>query len=127
MAKISLLVGFLLLLLQSAFAQVPINKDVNYIAIALSALEKGQLDSMAACLSKARDVCLTDGRWETCVTGFTNVAKTLYNRGYTYQGIQLLRRLQQDARQYLREHIADETELYYQMARGFYFEKMYDS
>ncbi len=127
MAKISLLVGFLLLLLQPAFGQVPINKDVNYIAIALSALEKGQLDSMAACLGKARDICLTDGRWETCVTGFTDVAKTLYNRGYTYQGIQLLRRLQQDARQYLREHITDETEIYYQMARGFYFEKMYDS
>lgn len=126
MPKLLLLLAFVFLWDSKAVAQPALAEASLYLSAAKAALTQGQIDSVAIYLAQARVIGLQMTDTETYINGCTDIAKALF-REYPERGVQLLKRLRSDVRALHGVDSPFDTEICYQIARGFYFQRAYDS
>ncbi len=109
-----------------AVAQPALAEADLYLNAAKAALRQGQIDSVAIYVAQARAIGLQMPDTETYINGCTDVAKALF-REYPERGVQLLKRLRSDVQALHGVDSPFDNEICYQIARGFYFQRAYDS
>ncbi len=94
-------------------------------ATSLFAENEDYTDSVTIHINTARHLFLKVNEWEPYSSEILKFAQTLYTKGFYKEGVNLLKQTQTDIEQAPLE--TQKIEIYYQLARGYYFQQDYDA